>query len=67
MSSFYQHDVINLSDHEPLNSILNYIVNDNPQIQVNNIINENIIKLIPNLENDENSLKSVNFVHISIN
>ena len=27
MSCFYQHDAINLSDHEPLNSILNYMHN----------------------------------------
>jgi hypothetical protein len=63
MSSFYQHDVINLSDHEPLNSILNYIVNENPQVQVNNIINENINKLNPNLENDEINLKFNNILN----
>jgi hypothetical protein len=63
MSSFYKHDVINLSDHEPLNSIINYIVNENPQVQVNNIINENIIKLNPNLENDEINLKFNNILN----
>ena len=57
MSCFYQHDAINLSDHEPLNSIINYIVNENHLVQENFLLDDNIIKLIPNLENDEINFK----------
>lgn len=57
--SWYWHDVINLSDHEPLNSIVNYIdKGKDHHIEKDTIIdNERIIKLMPNLENDEINFK----------